>query len=315
MTRLAPVALLAATFSLAVACGGGDDPDTSAKPGSPLDAPMTKGAKGFCALLSQCSPTFAEIYFGSDEARCAERERSTVLDGLAQPGILVTPATLDACADEGIAGGCAELFKLLGGNDDPPSCKVPGKLVDGAACAYPLQCASGNCARGTTPTTCGVCAPRSAAGGACGQDTDCAYGHACAEKVCVPFGTTDATCDAKHPCLPTLRCDGTCKAPLGEGDACKNVTGDCDLYVKGLACVGGTCQKVTFANEGEDCGVTSGRPVACSSGSCKPSLLKGTCFKNAKDGEPCDSFLGADCELHASCVDGKCVPLFSQKCE
>ena len=46
----------------------------------------------------------------------------------------------------------------------------------------------------------------------------------------------------------------------------------------------------------------------------KPSQIKGTCFANAKDGEACDPLLGADCEFHGGCVEGRCVSLFDQKC-
>ena len=62
------------------------------------------------------------------------------------------------------------------------------------------------------------------------------------------IGAHGATCDASHPCLATLRCDGTCQAQLGEGEPCKNLTGDCDLYTQGLACVAGTCKKIAFAS-------------------------------------------------------------------
>lgn len=317
MTTRTIVLVPSLLLALVAACSSGDDtaPPPSGPASTPFDAPLLKASTTLCDQLAACSPLFYGIYFDGDHARCVERERSTVLAGLLQPGVQVTPSSLNACADEGATAGCDGLFRLLAANTTPSSCMVPGGVADGAACAYPLQCASGNCDRGDPTTRCGVCAPRNPAGGTCRDDNGCAYGHACVAKTCVPFGESGAACDAKHPCLATLRCDGTCKPMLGEGAPCKSLTGECDLYAGGLVCVAGTCTKATLAKAGEDCGVVDGKAIACAAGACKPSLIKGTCFANAKDGEPCDELHGADCEFHAACIDGKCVSLFEQSCK
>lgn len=317
MTTRSLLALPLLLLSIASACSSGDDaaPAAAGPAATPFDAPLVKASNTLCDQLAKCSPLFYGMYFDGDHARCVERERSTVLAGLLQPGIAVTPQSLDACANEGAAGGCDALFRILAGNDPPPSCKVPGKVADGGACSYPLQCASGHCDHGDPVVRCGVCAPRSPAGGTCRNDDGCAYGLACVSQTCVAFGEAGATCDAKHPCLATLRCDGTCKPLLGEGAPCKSLTGDCDLYAGGLVCVGGTCTKATLAKPGEDCGVVGGTAIACAAGACKPSLIKGTCFANAKDGEPCDALHGADCDFHAECIEGKCVSLFGETCK
>jgi hypothetical protein len=110
--------------------------------------------------------------------------------------------------------------------------------------------------------------------------------------------------------------DGVCEKQKAAGEACTAVLGDCDFYQQELVCLPAKkiCLKAQYVGEGEQRGAVKGQPVLCANGSCKPNALFGTCVTRAKDGDACDPVNGPDCEFHAECVQGKCVPIHIQDC-
>lgn len=310
-------------FALAfasVACSGSSSGTTPASgaqdPAAALDTAVDALAGDLCPVFAQCSPPFVKIYVGDDLELCKKEEATTLRAGLHQPGVLATAADIDACRTALLAGGCDVIFKYVQGNDLPAPCRAPGSLADGAGCAYHLQCQSAHCDR-PTPAACGTCAARRAAGAACTDDAQCENGLVCGnDGACIKPGGRGEACDDKHPCFGWLGChDGTCGDPLAEGQPCKNLTSDCDLYGKGLVCVANACTALSFVAPGEDCGIIGGKAAACSGGACAPSMLKGTCVGYADVGQACDTVLGPTCGLHGDCIDKTCVSLFAQTCK
>lgn len=295
-----------------------------------------------CGKLS-IAPSRQDEYFARYEKICA--------NALGAPGSGLTPSILDQCTAKTRAAcgddeACGDLTRDL-----------KGSLPDGAACDLDYQCASGECVTGDSQsgTGCGKCAPAVAIGQPCANGAGCVEGATCRSTssggtptcVAVRIANAGETCsDPAKPeeavrCADGLACvrtsptsAGTCRAPVGEGEACGQeglgnrckpglacIAGKCGKLLgagaactssgecgSGLACdaVAKTCAAITWAKAGEACDDALKR---CERGFCKrTSGAPGVCVDPIPDGAACDASKSNEqrCDSLARCVNGTC---------
>lgn len=172
----------------------------------------------------------------------------------------------------------------------------------GAACAFPKQCASGQCSVDEHSGECGICLDVRKLNESCGgPDQSCNKSAVCVKGTCQSTrrllgDSCSVGGKGGDPCDDELYCDrpmgnqGTCAAPVAVGVACdrwssKCVEGaycdrsgvcvvppadSCELHPcsAGSFCdVHKTCRPATL-NAGERCGIVDGEPVdnACAPG-------------------------------------------------
>jgi hypothetical protein len=240
------------------------------------------------------------------------------------PGVSGLAGQIDSCANA--------LANLKSCSTSGFGCVIRGSLSDGSPCSSGAQCAGGRC--GNTQTSpnselaCGTCASYVAVGGACptglecdptagscvggtctayvsqggacgGTQPACATNLACVAGTCQPIPTKGQTCTSV--CLTPYRCiGGMCADAVAEGGPCP--TGiECDT---GLTCdlQAHTCQKPTFAQAGQACGVVGTTFVACASGLV---CLNSICVAASQAGASCVVGDG-DCAAGLLCVSGVC---------
>ncbi|MFO0667193.1 MAG: hypothetical protein U0174_24785 [Polyangiaceae bacterium] len=194
----------------------------------------------------------------------------------------ITPASMNACATALRGASCEQK------EADVPDCQAmlasTGSTELGVLCTYGTQCKSGYCAAASVDdkgVRCGNCVNPIALGMACDlkSSTPCARGSFCARMA---PGTTG----------------GTCKAYLGEGNACDDETALCG---GGLYCskASKTCLKQRSA--GQPCAESEPSPCAgalvCSAGKCAVRLAAGA---------PCTRETG-ECDALLRCAAGVCT--------
>lgn len=131
---------------------------------------------------------------------------------------------------------------------------------------------------------------------------------------CAPRGGVGAACTSAAECRTELTCvDKKCAAPPGEGAACTPGS----RCATGLACdaTARKCAKIVYAKAGEVCDLSG--PRRCEKGSCKPPAggdsITGTCADPIPDGAACKADGEDQCDVLASCIEGKCqIPDASQ---
>jgi hypothetical protein len=273
-------------------------------------------ASAFCGKINECAAIFIQQAYG-DVTTCSTRVKTSCLNTLSAPGTGITPAKEESCVQAVHGATCDDVVD----HNAPTACQaVGGTLAAGAACGDSSQCQSAYCNLGTDGT-CGACAAaRSASGGPCNRDDDCAYGSVCTMGgatagttggTCTTPVAMGGTCDSTHPCKTTLACkNGTCTTPDAAGVSC--MTGSCDAFA-GLYCPVGfgsaqVCSMLGFAGPGEACGVINGNLVICSGGgNCQGATLTvaGKCQAPAADGAACDDTAGPTCLPPAVCSSAK----------
>ncbi|MEW5855510.1 MAG: hypothetical protein AB2A00_42445 [Myxococcota bacterium] len=262
-------------------------------------------AAASCEKLNGCSPWLLQYVYGDLET-CIERGKLGCPDIVTANGSGATAVALKACADALPGATCDDYFTDRG----PSECLFSGSLGNGTACAAGAQCQSGAC-KVPAGQTCGTCGPRGGAGSTCTSSADCEAGLLCAGNgVCVSYGEGGASCDANHPCLPSLVCNsGTCASVGGPGASCDPQINNCNGYV-GLFCnaASSTCQSVNLVGAGAACGAINGGYTLCStSGVCRVGQnQQGTCLGAAADGNTCDVQQGPRCLSPAACASGQC---------
>jgi hypothetical protein len=222
-----------------------------------------------------------------------------------QKGVAETPQDIEACAQK-TTTTCTDV---------PPKCSKKGTLADGAACALPIQCASGVCKRAGVITPlmpaaeCGKCGAAavmdacdnqyecqgagnnlycSKTGNGCDtikkENDTCAskdfleQGLVCSATVTVKGPGVGAMCIASE-CGQGLRCDmmNTCVARqvVGEGMDCTSAS-----CTPELSCNSNKCEKTVFASEGGACGIgmpCKGGLTCDANGTCKKAVYVPTC--------------------------------------
>jgi hypothetical protein len=246
-----------------------------------------------------------KVFYG-DVPSCVTRTALSCTAGYALPGSSADTTKLEACA-QGITGqSCADFLGLV----SPAACNITGSAADGATCGNNVQCKSGYC-KPQANATCGACAERSAARGACTLETDCSSGLLCVQGTCWPEAASGMACNAHAPCGGTLSCiGGTCQTPQAVGATCSAQT-DCDLS-KGIYCNVGTgkCDQESAAPAGMSCGVVGMTLTLCAAASTcilPDGGTEGTCLAPAMDGASCNTMTGPGCLAGAACTGGKCT--------
>ena len=252
-------------------------------------------------------------------AECLTREALQCTTAFRAPGSGHSLATAQKCVDALAHFACADFFA----NKVPTDCQPPGARVNGAGCAFNVQCKSGFCT-GERNAQCGTCAPEPMVGASCAA-SDCGHGQACdgTSTTCKPPGAAGDPCDSPDDCGYGLVCTsaaaaggaGTCKAAGAMlGVACGGTMPICDGF-QGLFCGGAvgakTCIATTFVGDGAPCGLLAPDSFAgCAAGACYTAKglagagEMGMCKADAADGAACDSATGPGCEVPARCVLG-----------
>ncbi len=274
------------------------------------DEACAGGAAALCGQVKACAPLLVTLIY-ADEATCTDAFKKSCLATLAAPKTGATPAGIEQCGLDAKSASCSDLLS----HNPPASCRPTGGTVaNGMACGDDWQCASGRCTVAAN-ATCGICADRSAAGGTCVGDEDCAYGLACTAGVCVARGAAGASCDVGHPCAFGNACrtaaggtSGTCGPPAAAGEACSN--GECDT-ASAAFCNPLTmrCELATSAKAGSACGIVNGNLVFCkgAAGACTTPMgaVMGTCPALVEPGGACG--MGTPCKVGARCVNSVCT--------
>jgi hypothetical protein len=267
-------------------------------------------ASTLCSRLDSCAPYVLKIWYG-DVATCMTRVNLGCTRDMEVPDTNETTADMIACARDAGNATCEDLI----GNNLPASCQnKPGKRIDGEGCGSSWQCQSTHCEK--MNSDCGVCGPRSSAGGACTVNEGCTQGLACAAGKCVTPGAAGAPCNDMAPCRPTLYCSQTsnaCATPLPLGAACKGDANGCD-FKNGVACNVFAdmpkCEMIAAAKGGQACGIVNNTLTVCiENNTCNgvsliPLSTMGTCPNTAGDGQACTD--AVHCLPPANCVGGLC---------
>jgi hypothetical protein len=199
-------------------------------------------AQAICAYYRNCDAV-ALYRRAADVDGCTTAYEAEARRLLGLPGVVVTAASLSACALALDSNACNE--KLL------PQCVEPlaGTLVLGTQCSDSLQCASGICDTGRHGSStdlangCGTCAAPQPPppGWKCLSDLECGHGRCHAGK-CVALAVDGGACDTDADCSAGRYCAArTCIKPLGIGADCRSTSILCDRH---LLCDGSThtCQ-------------------------------------------------------------------------
>jgi hypothetical protein len=301
----------ASATSTASAGATGDDEGPGMDASSPqpitLQGACTDLETALCNKIESCDPFYITETYGT-VAGCVQRSL------LACPLIAAAPSDIEACAQSTPAETCDQLFS----NNEPAACNYVGPMPQGGACSQNAQCDTRTeFCEGDPGQTCGVCAPRVGAMGACSDDSVCQLGLSCA----IPSGDTLGTCavpaaageecDDNQPCAGTLVCteNGVCGLALEVGAACASQECDesqgvfCDTELE-------VCTQYQAASPGDACG------FCAASGFCRTDsdLGTGTCLAAAADGTACDATNGPLCTPPAACTNGLCELPVAQVC-
>lgn len=263
----------------------------------------SEAAGDLCNKINSCFPVLISLVYG-DVATCVSRTELGCNEELGAPGSNVGGAEIATCGNAIAALSCDQVLV-----DSPQECNVAGSRKDGEACQLDAQCESTNCR--ITSGSCGTCAARSPAGGACASSDDCAENLVCSSTVCATPVDAGGACSTDEQCAGALICKGgACAQASGAGEACNPQASECD-GLQALFCnpQSSTCQKVEFANAGEPCGFVDSALVACTGGgkcNAPAGAQQGTCSAPLADGASCSLETGPDCLAPAECVAGSC---------
>jgi hypothetical protein len=315
-----------ATTLVAVGCG------TSSGTATDALAACKAGNEASQAAFTRCFGGNVGISVAPLDPISAEYSARACVNNLGAPGVAVTGAIFNACAEALKTATCESFADVIGGTRTAiPACDFPkGKLATGAACGDDVQCA-GYCDL-PTDKNCGVCTALPGENLPCGNSRQCAAGLVCGsrttcEKVPPESSEGGACDDAGKSCKFGLSCgpDKKCIKIPTLGQACTDFCSSsrCDIsgtkkcvpYLKaGEACLFTGCeaglnctntqgaQKCTAAvkaKAGEACG--SG--IECVDSSCGEDRK---CKALANENEACDA-VSTRCRRGLDCLDKKCL--------
>jgi hypothetical protein len=276
--------------------------------GGDLTEAAARQAEIDCSMFESCAlPLFAYNY--GELATCVERATTIIewLGALEDSG--VTPAALDACADEISESTCEQ---YLSARNPRIGCIHPGKRGVGEPCRNGVQCASGFCP--SVGFACSTCAPMPHEGDPCSKPEDCTAGLVCsasggATGVCAIAARVGEACGAANPCDSYLDCsNGTCAAQQTVvGSACGSTPSvtNCDAR-EGLTCTSttsGTCNRFTTVPLNAACGSSMDEYQICSAlGQC----VNGRCTAGVEVGGTCGAS-GPFCMWPEQCIGSRCV--------
>ncbi len=263
---------------------------------------------------------------------------------VAAPGSGLSPASFKSCTDRLATLPCDQTPRDVAECDFD---NAKGSLVDGAACASDIQCASGECGGGKVDSDdlrCGTCAPRAAVGAACGSKLpSCAIGTICN----YPSGSQSGTC--KAVAAEGQTCNDVSGPSCGTQLQCDNATKKCIPYPKAgapcdflcagsLRCIAKTCQLAAAAGAACPTGGECGSGLSCNTatkvcgpvprvplggacgsgqiGSCERTAdcSKNVCTARIAQGAACDPE-GTECVAYSTCLNGVCSPVDPAACK
>jgi hypothetical protein len=332
MRKLACLALLA----LAPACGSSSPPtppDAASEPDlAPPDTRVVQPcdhAPALCAKLAACAPFLLAAGYG-DLAGCNARVTQICTEQNKSDGSGMSEPNLAACEAALATASCADVYA-----NRVAACVFHGDYADGATCGDNSQCESGFCDHGGG--LCGVCAPKSAAGGPCGAagNDQCQTGLVCSSgSVCVAPASVGGACDdATAPCLPGSFCTTakTCALTVAAGQECPgaylNLADGTVCFGKSTAASPQLATQLGAVGPGEPCGLAPGTglsPTLCAPGGVPACTLtsgaitlfglptKGQCAKLFDDGHTCTA--GTECMTGAQCIAGTCQIPSGRQC-
>jgi hypothetical protein len=320
-SRIFSALLLVAGSLLAVPACSGDDGSGGATPGAPtLDELGPQIIAAICDAQLACLGPLADALGGASDCKT---QQTAQFNEASLPTLKADVEAGKATYDGSKASACLAQIRTLGCSLQTtrllelPSCKglFVGKTAAGGDCTSDAQCAQDlRCeVGGACP---GKCSPRGAEGGACSRDDDCQGG---------------LTCDS-------IQGSQQCSKPVASGGPCGSTTPVC---VAGTLCVGasgngvtGTCKpfsEIFSAASGAACDIT--KTQLCQGGqscqidkldatgasfSCASKVASGAACKVAipevcPAGEYCD---GVDLNAKPPVIDGTCkkIPAEGQPC-
>lgn len=324
--------VLAATLTIAAACGSDDD-SSSGEPDAAPDVDADVDTAIPLTIDDLCGLDGAYVKF-VDAAFTCSQDLLDLLD------IDLAPADLDDACDTLFAPYVEDGSIELGTRDDLAACfdaldaldcttddvrtiracdpVVRGTVAEGDPCQVDAQCAGDAFCDTSAGGTCGVCAERKANGASCsGDDDECAGRRCSAAGACRDVGQVGDGCNDDDDCAGALRCSPStdlCEvAPAWSvGDACQPNTSDCGFPGTDLFCDGSsnTCQQ--FADIGEAC---AGGVATCNFVKYEVCDENGTGLCRAPvtsaEGGACNMFSGVKCQDGLTCsqpfTGGTCV--------
>jgi hypothetical protein len=166
-----------------------------------------------------------------------------------------------------------------------PACSADGTGVQARSCD-----GAGACGATGSPSACaGYLCRTGACLTACAVDTDCAPGHVCSNRSCVP-GTKKANggaCLAGGECLSGNCVDRTCcgSVSCGACQSCANPAGACQPVAAGTACGPGACSADGNSTVTPACNAAGqcnpGSPVSCGNYKCSNGTCPTSCASDA----------------------------------
>lgn len=175
----------------------------------------TRLATSYCAKFATCSPFLTTLLFG-DPASCHRYIDEHCRISLAAPGTGLTSAAGSACEQELAALPCGQ---FTAGDLARTACIPHGGAVRaGGACGDDWQCAGGRCSI-VGDTGCGVCTDPvgegdTCAGDGCAAGLTCVFDRTASSGRCLPPFPAGGACDSTRPCAESE----VCQRPNLDGD-------------------------------------------------------------------------------------------------
>lgn len=295
--------------------GGGGQPNEGGggSGGGGIEQACAAYGAAICGRRDVCTNgNFIAVQFGDLETCVARQaEQCAIRAGVEDTNL--TAEQVEDCADTLGSFACADLLDA----ELPDACvPSPGPRASGAPCSVGGQCASTFC-EASSSQDCGVCNEAPVAGTSCADDTGCGAGNGlrcdATSGLCVAPGGDGASCTSAAGCSFGYSCVGATDVAPGACEAAGMVIGaaceaqavtlpDCERAI-GLRCLQGACVEVTYAGDGEACGVVGENVALCqANGACIGSQGDKACVAAVADGQACDLEAGPPCEAPADCI-------------
>ena len=271
---------------------GSDDGGTDASPVD-LATACAKYADEACTFEAKCEPFLMTWEWNGDPTRCRDGLARACRVMVGAKGSNTTVADFLGGANQTSGKSCTELL-----DGAAPVQFPPGDLANGEPCNVDAQCAGGACPI-EVGLSCGSCHTFSKPGDSCLSNGECDFGDRCIAGKCVVPEALGQACDATHPCMQGLTCNGVCQL-TAPGGPCP--TGyECGGVAEGEYCDGTTCQPFSIGQPGDPCGST----LPCAGG--KYCIGSAGCPPDVQVGGACTG--SSDCELFTNCAAGTCAEL------
>jgi hypothetical protein len=260
-------------------------------------------ARSDCNYWSQCMPFYLGWIYGSYDACLAQSNAACNVLSTA-PGTSWTPPALVTCSKAAAQLSCSD-------HSSVEECKTqPGTKENGAPCVAGGQCASAYCWR-TLDDDCGVCAEKAADGAACSRSANCQSGR-CRQRICATVSKEGGPCKSFIDCPTDLACgtNGTCQKPTyaPQGQPCDGDIVQCE---GDLSCENGVCDKAMLVDVGQPCGpLPNGKFAFCRGSDCNDANI---CAPYVPLGATCSSLI--TCADGGLCTKGICKAYTADACE